>query len=66
MEKVKQLVNLYYEENLKERFFKSEVIARLAADKEKPAEIDWESSFFVRHRPISNIAEILDLSNEFR
>lgn len=30
------------------------------------SDIDWESTFFLRHRPTSNIAEVPDLSDEYR
>ncbi|GKA24200.1 1-aminocyclopropane-1-carboxylate oxidase [Tanacetum coccineum] len=29
-------------------------------------DIDWESTFFLRHLPTSNISEIPDLENEYR
>ncbi|CAB4318648.1 unnamed protein product [Prunus armeniaca] len=43
MEKVKQLINKYYEENLKESFYKSEMAKSLEQD--ITSEKDWESSF---------------------
>lgn len=29
-------------------------------------DIDWESTFYLRHRPISNITDIPDLNDEYR
>lgn len=29
-------------------------------------DVDWESTFFLRHRPVSNISEIPDLDDEYR
>ncbi|XP_023885201.1 1-aminocyclopropane-1-carboxylate oxidase 1 isoform X2 [Quercus suber] len=65
MEKVKHLVNSHYEENLKERFYESE-IAKALENKGNNSDIDWESSFFIWHRPTSNIDEIANLSEDLR
>lgn len=65
MEKVKHLVNIHYEENLKERFYESE-IAKVLENKGNNSDIDWESSFFIWHRPTSNIDEIANLSEDLR
>lgn len=29
-------------------------------------DLDWESTFFLRHLPVSNISEIPDLDEEYR
>ncbi|XP_047151400.1 1-aminocyclopropane-1-carboxylate oxidase 1 [Vigna umbellata] len=63
MEKVKQLINTYYEENLKESFYQSGIAKRLEKQ-ENASDIDWESSFFVWHRPTSSINEIPNISQE--
>lgn len=65
MEKVKQLINAYYEENLKESFYQSEIAKRLEKQ-QNTSDIDWESAFFIWHRPTSNINEIPNLSQELR
>jgi len=65
MEKVKQLINIHYEENLKENFYQSE-IAKSLDKKQKTSDIDWESAFFIWHRPVSNIRNIPNLSEELR
>nr|BAG15873.1 ACC oxidase [Bruguiera gymnorhiza] len=57
MEKVKQLVNCHYEENLKESFYESEIANKLNNNENTP-DTDWESTFFIWHRPKSNIHEI--------
>ncbi|CAI0405812.1 unnamed protein product [Linum tenue] len=64
MEKVKQLVDQHYEENLKESFYQSETAKKLNK-KENPSDVDWESSFFIRHRPTSNIHQIPNLPQGF-
>ena len=63
MEKVKQLINAYYEENLKESFYQSEV-AKSLEKKQNSSDVDWESTFFIWHRPTSNIKEIPNISEE--
>ncbi|XP_054805503.1 1-aminocyclopropane-1-carboxylate oxidase 1 [Prosopis cineraria] len=63
MERVKHLVNTYYEEYLKESFYQSE----LAKSLDKSVSIsdeDWETTFFIWHRPTSNIKEIPNVSEE--
>ncbi|CAJ1937140.1 unnamed protein product [Sphenostylis stenocarpa] len=62
MEKVKQLINTYYEENLKESFYQSEIAKRL--EQENASDIDWESAFFIWHRPTSGISEIPNISQD--
>nr|ACU24150.1 unknown [Glycine max] len=63
MGKVKQLINAYYEENLKESFYQSEIAKRLEKQ-QNTSDIDWESTFFIWHRPTSNINEISNISQE--
>ncbi|KAL1318822.1 hypothetical protein HN51_071108 [Arachis hypogaea] len=63
MEKVKKLVNEYYEENLKDGFYKSELVKTLEKQ-EKTFDKDWETTFFIWHRPKSNIKEIPSISDE--
>ncbi|KAK8660618.1 hypothetical protein V6N13_051540 [Hibiscus sabdariffa] len=63
MEKVKQLVNGHYDENLKEKFYESEMVRSLnnngiISDK------DWETTFFIWHCPNNNINEIPNISKQ--
>ncbi|XP_010523564.1 PREDICTED: 1-aminocyclopropane-1-carboxylate oxidase 1 [Tarenaya hassleriana] len=62
MEKVKQLINSHYEEHLKEKFYQSEIVKALSQGKSSDA--DWESTFFIWHKPLSNICEIPNISEE--
>lgn len=67
MEKVKQLVNSHYEEYLKGGFYDSELVKSLEKEnKDNIRDVDWESTFFIWHRPSSNINEIRNLSEDFR
>lgn len=65
MEKVKQLVNSHYEEKLKPRFYESDVAKKLKTNG-TISDVDWESTFFIWHRPDSNINNIADLSKDLR
>ncbi|KAD4180470.1 hypothetical protein E3N88_29061 [Mikania micrantha] len=65
MEKVKQLVNKHYEDNMKPRFYTSTIV-KTVEDKNKITNTDWESTFFIWHRPDNKINECADLSEELR
>ncbi|KAM7519317.1 hypothetical protein LguiB_018279 [Lonicera macranthoides] len=65
MEKVKQLVNQHYEESMKERFYESDIAKRFDSNG-NATDIDWESAFFIWHRPNSNFEEFNNLSEELR
>lgn len=61
MEKVKHMMNLHYKNNMKHEFESLEMTKTLENNgliKEK----DWESTFFIKHRPSSNIHELTSLS----
>ncbi|KAJ9183832.1 hypothetical protein P3X46_007639 [Hevea brasiliensis] len=64
MEKVKQLVNSHYEVNLKESFYES-ALAKSLNNGDNTSDIDWESTYFIWHRPKSNINEIPNLPQDF-
>lgn len=64
MEKVKHLVNTHYEQNLKQHFYESEIAKRLES-KGHASDVDWESSFFIWHRPVSNMEQIENLPKDF-
>lgn len=65
MEKLKHLVKSHYDENLKGSFYESEIVKNLKSQ-DYLKDTDWESSYFVWHRPESNIGEIPTLSEELR
>lgn len=45
MEKLKQLINTYYEEDLKESFYQFEIAKRLEKQ-QNTSDIDWEIIFY--------------------
>ncbi|XP_027070212.1 1-aminocyclopropane-1-carboxylate oxidase 1 [Coffea eugenioides] len=65
MVKVKALVNQHYEQNMKGRFYNSDVVKSLV-DKEITRNVDWESAFFIWHRPVSNINQFANLPMDFQ
>ncbi|KAI3495758.1 hypothetical protein L1887_38104 [Cichorium endivia] len=65
MEKVKKLVNQHYEENMEKSFYNSEIV-KTVENKNGTTDIDWESTFFLWHRPINKINECTNLSEELR
>ncbi|KAK4391782.1 1-aminocyclopropane-1-carboxylate oxidase 1 [Sesamum angolense] len=65
MRKVKLLVNWHYEENLKASFYDSEMAKNFENDG-YISDKDWESTYFIWHRPCSNINELTSLSSDLR
>ncbi|XP_020088907.1 1-aminocyclopropane-1-carboxylate oxidase 1 [Ananas comosus] len=64
MEKVKALVNKHYEEMMKETFYGSDVARTFGGAVAEASNIDWESSFFYRHQPDSNLSDLPELLRE--
>lgn len=60
MEAVKQLVKQHYEESMRESFYESGLAQGLRRGT-KASDVDWETSFFYRHRPDSNINDLPEL-----
>ncbi|KAL0338966.1 UNVERIFIED_CONTAM: 1-aminocyclopropane-1-carboxylate oxidase 1 [Sesamum angustifolium] len=65
MEKLKLLTKMHYEENMKDSFFNS-VTAKSLDNKGYISKKDWESTFFISHRPNSNIDNLTTLSQDLR
>ncbi|XP_010242183.1 PREDICTED: 1-aminocyclopropane-1-carboxylate oxidase 1 isoform X2 [Nelumbo nucifera] len=65
MEKVKGLFNIHYDKCMKGSFYESETAKRLMESGGVTSGADWETTFFICHRPTSNIDEFTALSKEF-
>nr|XP_043630791.1 1-aminocyclopropane-1-carboxylate oxidase 1 [Erigeron canadensis] len=65
MDKVKKLVNQHYEDNMKKSFYSSEIV-KSVEDNNKTTDVNWESTFFLWHRPNNKINEYTNLSEELR
>ncbi|KAI4305743.1 hypothetical protein L6164_029091 [Bauhinia variegata] len=66
MDTVERLTKEHYSKCMEQRF--KEIVASKALEgvKAEVKDMDWESTFFLRHLPESNIAEIPDLTDEYR
>ncbi|XP_038890644.1 1-aminocyclopropane-1-carboxylate oxidase 1 [Benincasa hispida] len=60
LEKVKFLVNKHYDDNMKEEFYNSDVAKNLG--KMALTNVDWESTFFICHKPTSNLSHFTNIS----
>ncbi|PIN22999.1 Iron/ascorbate family oxidoreductase [Handroanthus impetiginosus] len=66
MDTVERLTKEHYKKSMEQRF--KEMVAKkgLESVQSEIKDLDWESTFFLRHRPVSNISEIPDLDEEYR
>ncbi|KAA8526550.1 hypothetical protein F0562_008247 [Nyssa sinensis] len=66
MNTVERLTKEHYKKCLEQRF--KELVASNALEgvKAEITDMDWESTFFLRHLPVSNISEVPDLNDEYR
>ncbi|KAF7815112.1 1-aminocyclopropane-1-carboxylate oxidase [Senna tora] len=66
MDRVERLTKEHYRKCMEQRF--NEVVATKALEgvKAEVKDMDWETTFFLRHLPHSNISEIPDLTQEYR
>ena len=63
LDTVERLTKEHYRKCMENRF--KEAVASKALEVEVK-DMDWESTFFLRHLPTSNISEIPDLCQEYR
>ena len=66
MDTVKRLTKQHYKKCMEQRF--KELVASKALEgvETEIKDMDWESTFFLRHLPESNISEVPDLDDEYR
>nr|ACY76262.1 ACC oxidase [Dimocarpus longan] len=66
LDTVERMTKEHYRKCLQQRF--KELVASRALEgvETEIKDMDWESTFFVRHRPESNISQLPDLDDEFR
>lgn len=66
MDTVERLTKDHYKKCMEERF--KELVASKGLDKVESEidDMDWESTFFLRHLPVSNMSEIPDLTEDYR
>lgn len=66
MDKVERLTKDHYKKSMEQRFKEFASQALKKGEEIDASTMDWESTFFLRHRPESNISEIPDLDDEYR
>ncbi|KAE8660760.1 1-aminocyclopropane-1-carboxylate oxidase 1 [Hibiscus syriacus] len=66
LDTVERLTKEHYKKCMEQRF--KELVASKALEglEAEVTDMDWESTFFLRHLPESNMAEIPDLTDEYR
>ncbi|KAK6286924.1 hypothetical protein POUND7_013103 [Theobroma cacao] len=66
LDSVERLTKEHYKKSMEQRF--QELVASKALEglQAEVTDMDWESTFFLRHLPESNMAEIPDLADEYR
>nr|P54847.1 RecName: Full=1-aminocyclopropane-1-carboxylate oxidase 3; Short=ACC oxidase 3; AltName: Full=Ethylene-forming enzyme; Short=EFE [Cucumis melo]CAA64799.1 ACC oxidase [Cucumis melo] len=66
MDKVEKLTKEHYRKCMEQRF--KEMVASKGLDSVETEinDTDWESTFFLRHLPVSNMSEIGDLDEEYK
>lgn len=65
MDEVKRFVYGHYEEHLEAKFYASNVARNLPAEDgggEPSDEVDWESTYFIQHRPRNNAADFPEIA----
>nr|AAA33273.1 amino-cyclopropane carboxylic acid oxidase [Dianthus caryophyllus]BAB47120.1 1-aminocyclopropane-1-carboxylate oxidase [Dianthus caryophyllus] len=66
MDKVERMTKEHYKK-FREQKFKDMVQTKgLVSAESQVNDIDWESTFYLRHRPTSNISEVPDLDDQYR
>ncbi|XP_059437717.1 1-aminocyclopropane-1-carboxylate oxidase [Corylus avellana] len=66
MDSVEKLTKEHYRKCMEERFKEMVASKGLEAAQSEVSDIDWESTFFLRHLPASNMSEIPDLDEDYR
>ncbi|KAJ8568548.1 hypothetical protein K7X08_028081 [Anisodus acutangulus] len=66
MDTVEKLTKGHYKKCMEQRFKELVASKGLEAVQAEVTDLDWESTFFLRHLPISNISEVPDLDDEYR
>nr|BAC66950.1 ACC oxidase [Striga hermonthica] len=66
MDRVERLTKEHYKKCMEQRFKEMVAAKGLEAVQSEINDLDWESTFFLRHLPSSNISEIPDLHPEYR
>jgi len=66
MDKIERMTKEHYRKCMEQRFKELVASKGLEAVQTEVSDMDWESTFFLRHLPVSNISEIPDLHDDYR
>lgn len=66
LDTVEKLTKEHYAKFMEERFKQMVASKGLEAVQSEVSDLDWESTFFLRHLPVSNINEVPDLEDDYR
>ncbi|XP_022892270.1 1-aminocyclopropane-1-carboxylate oxidase [Olea europaea var. sylvestris] len=66
MDTVERMAKEHYKKCMEQRFKEMVNSKGLEAVQNEVNDLDWESTFFLRHLPVSNISEVPDLEEEYR
>ncbi|KAJ4975359.1 hypothetical protein NE237_000465 [Protea cynaroides] len=66
MDKVERLTKEHYKKCMEQRFKELVASKSLEGIQAEIKDMDWESTFYVRHLPTSNMSEIPDLDDDYR
>lgn len=66
MDKLEKLTKEHYKKCMEQRFKEMVANKGLEGVKVEVDDVDWESTFHVRHLPVSNLSEIPDLEDDYR
>lgn len=66
MDRVERMTKEHYKKCMEQRFKEMVESKGLEGVEGEVDDLDWESTFFLRHLPVSNISEIPDLDEEYR
>ncbi|KAJ8568550.1 hypothetical protein K7X08_028083 [Anisodus acutangulus] len=66
MDTVEKMTKGHYKKCMEQRFKELVASKGLEAVQAEVTDLDWESTFFLRHLPVSNISQVPDLDDEYR
>nr|GMC83692.1 1-aminocyclopropane-1-carboxylate oxidase [Ipomoea batatas] len=66
MDTVEKMTKDHYKKCMEQRFKEMVAAKGLDAVQTEIDDLDWESTFFLKHLPVSNISEIPDLEDDYR
>ncbi|CAI8590587.1 unnamed protein product [Vicia faba] len=66
MDTIEKLTKEHYKKCMEQRFKEMVASKGLEGVQSEINDLDWESTFFMRHLPVSNISEIPDIDDDYR